>query len=51
MLVVVGLGGDGRGPVFGKYLIPVAGQLELAPAGLNSGVRLSCGGDHGWEEN
>ena len=32
-LLVVGVGrGVGRLPVLGKYLIPVAGQLELAPA-------------------
>ena len=32
--LVVVPGGDGPVPVFGKYLIPVAGQLELAPAVL-----------------
>ena len=31
LLVVVGRG-EGRLPVLGKYFIPVAGQLELAPA-------------------
>lgn len=31
LLVVVGRGG-GPLPVFGKYFMPVAGQLELAPA-------------------
>jgi hypothetical protein len=31
---VVVLGGDGRLPVFGRYLIPVAGQSDLAPSGL-----------------
>ena len=31
LLVVVGRG-EGRVPVLGKYFIPVAGQLELAPA-------------------
>lgn len=33
LVVVVFGAGDGRLPVLGKYLIPVAGQLELAPAG------------------
>lgn len=32
MVLVFVAGGDGRLPVLGKYLIPVAGQLELAPA-------------------
>lgn len=31
LLVIVGRG-DGRLPVLGKYFIPVAGQLDLAPA-------------------
>ncbi len=30
---VVVLGGDGRLPVLGRYLIPVAGQSDLAPSG------------------
>lgn len=35
LALVVVPGGEGPVPVFGRYLIPVAGQLELAPAGLH----------------